>query len=257
MNGVTLRTRIAILLAAAAACFALVFSLDPVAQDLAYHDFADKRGLGGIPNFGDVAGNLPFIGVGIAGIIAVWRRRKLWAHPAECWLWTVFFTGIFLVGFGSGYYHWAPENATLVWDRLPMTIGFMSLFSLMICERISLKAGLLLFPLFLAAGIGSIWYWNLTESVGQGDLRPYALVQFFPMVAILLILWLFPSSGTRYFVLTLVWYVLAKLLEHFDREFFDMTGGIVSGHTLKHLAAAVSTGWMVEYVRKKHVISKA
>lgn len=248
----TRQSGVLILLGVAILSFAGVFSLAPIAQDLAYHDFADKRPLLGIPNFGDVVGNLPFIFVGLWGLCAVWQRRKLWQHSGEFMLWSVFFAGIFLVGFGSGYYHWEPSNATLVWDRLPMTVGFMSLFSLMVMERISLKAGLVMFFPLLVAGVGSICYWNYTEGLGQGDLRPYALVQFFPMIAILLILKLFPAKGTKYFILTLVWYIVAKLLEHFDKEFFALTSSIVSGHTLKHLAAAVSTWWMVRYVQEKH-----
>ncbi len=249
--------RIYLLLAVAVVCLAGVFSLSPVAQDLGYHDFADKRPLWGIPNFGDVAGNFPFIIVGVLGLIEVVRRKALWRHAGEFWLWCVFFTSIGMVGMGSAYYHWAPDNHTLVWDRLPMTVGFMSLFSVMIMERISLKAGIALFPLFLLCGIGSIWYWDYTEKIGHGDLRPYALVQFFPMIAILLILKLFPDKGTKYFLLTLIWYVLAKILEHFDDAFFDMAFGYVSGHTLKHLAAAVSTYQMIGYVRTKHPVTSA
>lgn len=77
------------------------------------------------------------------------------------------------------------------------------------------------------------------------------------MVAILLILKLFPARGTRYFMLTLFWYVLAKLLEHFDRDIFALTQENVSGHTLKHLAAAAGTWWMVRYLQEKQPISKS
>ena len=167
-----------------AALIGTVFLFPPIAQDLAYHDFADKRPLAQVPNAGDVLSNIPFCIVGLWGLLMLWRQRG--GDTAARLLWHVFFFGVFLVGFGSGYYHWAPDNQTLVWDRLPMTIAFMSLFSLVIAERIRPSLGYALFPLLLAAGAGSVWYWAYTESIGAGDLRPYALVQFLPMVLILL-----------------------------------------------------------------------
>lgn len=245
--------RIGILFAVAAACFIGAFLVPPIAQDLAYHDFADKRGWLGIPNFGDVMGNLAFAIVGIWGIAATFKKRAD-LSAADFKLWLLLFLGVFLVAFGSGYYHLAPDNHTLVWDRLPMTIAFMSLFSIVIRERVSEKWGVRLFPLFLAAGLFSVWYWNHTEALGQGDLRPYALVQFFPIVAILLMIALFPArepKATRYLFLTLGWYIVAKVLEHFDPQVFALLGGTVSGHTIKHVAAAIGVAYMIPYMKAK------
>lgn len=162
----------------------------------------------------------------------------------------MFFCGVSMTGVGSGYYHLSPDNDRLVWDRLPMTISFMSLFSIIIMERINIMAGKRLFPVLLTTGLASVWYWHWTENQGQGDLRLYAVVQFFPLLAILLITGLFPDrhSGTKYLFYTLGWYVLAKILEHFDKEFFALAQGIVSGHTLKHIAAAIGTAWMIKYM---------
>lgn len=228
-----------------------VFFLPPIAQDLAYHDFADKRAFLGIPNFGDVVGNAPFAIVGILGLALLARIKNSFADRAAYRLWQVFFAGVFLVAFGSGYYHWAPDNHTLVWDRLPMTIAFMSLFSLIIMRHINRRAGLYLFLPLLLTGIGSVFYWDYTEAQGAGDLRLYALVQFLPMILIPLILWLFPAkeSGMRYLLYTLGFYVLAKVLEHFDEGFFTIFGGMVSGHTLKHLAAAAAVACLLPYAR--------
>lgn len=245
------RHGVAIFLGLAVLAIAGVFSLSAIAQDPAYHDFADKRSFLGIPNFGDVMGNLAFAVVGIAGLVRAhhrWPRHK----GADFWLWAVFFGGVFLVAFGSGYYHLAPGNATLVWDRLPMTIAFMSLFSIVIRDRMHERWGLLLFPAFLLIGIGSVWYWDWTESLGRGDLRPYALVQFYPVLAIILMIALFPPrhAGTaKYLFWTLGWYIAAKLLEHFDPQIFALTGHVVSGHTLKHVAAAVGVACMVPYMK--------
>jgi hypothetical protein len=237
----------------------LIFIFPPIAQDPAYHNFADKRGLLGIPNFGDVMGNLFFIIFGLMGMRTVFKRRNdidMFTIKGEFPLWEVFFIGTFLVGFGSGYYHLEPNNHTLVWDRLPMTIAFMSIFSLVIMMRISEKWGLALFPLFLIVGAGSVFYWDYTESLGHGDLRPYALVQFLPMLLLPLIFWLLPAryKGLKYPVYALLWYGLAKILEHFDPDIFAMTGEMVSGHSLKHIAAAMAVYMMVIYVQKRKAL---
>lgn len=248
MTKVSRSDSIMVLVTALIWCIIAIFSLAPIPQDRAYHHFADTREFLGIPNFGDVMGNLAFFVVGVAGILTVWKRKDTFDDAAERWLWMVFFLGIVLVAFGSGYYHLYPTNATLVWDRLPMTVAFMSLFSLIIMERIHRKAGLYVLPLLVLCGVGSVWYWDYTEKIGRGDLRPYVLVQFFPMIAILWILYGFRArySGTLYLLMTLVWYMGAKVLEHYDSEIFDMTDSLVSGHSLNisplFLASGISCG---------------
>ena len=255
----TKKSKVILIILISFAVTGLTFSFPPIAQDPAYHNFADKRGLLGIPNFGDVMGNLLFLIFGLMGMRTVFKSRNdinISTMKGECILWEVLFAGTFLVGFGSGYYHWEPNNHTLVWDRLPMTIVFMSFFSLVIMERISEKGGLLLFPLFLIAGAASVFYWDYTESLGNGDLRAYALVQFLPMLLLPLIFWLLPArySGLKYLGYVLFWYGLAKVLEHFDPDIFEMTGELVSGHTLKHIAAAIAVFMMVVYVKKRRAI---
>jgi hypothetical protein len=163
----------------------------------------------------------------------------------------IFYTGIFLTGFGSGYYHLSPDNDTLVFDRLPMTVAFMSLFSALFMERVSVKTGIYLFPFLLAYGIFSVWYWHYSETLAHGDLRPYAIAQFLPMLQIILIIGLFPAKHrkTKYLVYTAVCYILAKGLEYFDPQVFTLLGTTISGHTLKHLAAAGGVWWTIMYMQ--------
>ncbi len=253
------KSAIGITVAVSVAAIVIMSSISPIAQDIEYHNFVDKRPFFGIPNFGDVVSNIPFIIFGLMGLHYLCSKCKDNAHftmQGERLLWKVFFLGATLVGFGSGYYHLDPNNNTLVWDRIPMTIAFMSFFSLVIMERIGERVGFVLFPVLLIAGIGSVLYWDYTESLGRGDLRPYALVQFLPLLLIPLMLWLFPArySGIEYLGYTLVWYALAKLLEHFDGAVFGVLGDMVSGHTLKHLAAAMGVYTMLLYVRNKKVL---
>ena len=244
--------KVYILCAVALAAIAGVFLfVPPIAQVLSYHDFADKRGWLGIPNFGDVAGNAPFAVVGIWGLVVLAGMKSSFADVAAYRLWQVFFFGVFLVAFGSGYYHWAPDNHTLVWDRIPMTIAFMSLFSLILMRHVNRTAGVALFWPLLVIGIGSVFYWDYTEARGAGDLRLYALVQFLPILLIPLILWIFPAreNGMRALLQTLGFYMLAKVLEHFDVAFFNIAGETVSGHTLKHIAAAAAVACLLPYAR--------
>ncbi len=217
----------------------------PVAQDPAYHQFADTRPALGVPNFLNVISNLAFLVVGALGLGFLARDARrggsaAFATPAERRPYWPFFTGVALTAVGSSYYHWQPSNGTLFWDRLPMTLAFMALLASVIGERISRLAGArLLWPLLLAGALSAL-YWHVTEQRGAGDLRPYGLVQFGSMVLVPLILLLFPSryTGASYYWLSFGCYGLAKICEYFDRGLLELMA--VSGHTWKHLAAAAS-----------------
>jgi len=227
--------RVWIILTVAAVGVMGALFLAPIPQDPAYHQFADNRNLWGIPNFWNVVTNIPFVLVGLFGLA---KASKVVALRTS---YLIVCLGIILVGVGSAYYHFSPSTKSLVWDRLPMTIVFMALFSTIIEDRVSGRAGkILLWPL-IVIGAASVGYWHLSEVQGNGDLRPYGLVQFLPMVLIPLILVLFPSRGLRTTFLwwTLVIYASSKITEHFDLGIFAMTGTI-SGHSIKHLLASLA-----------------
>jgi Ceramidase len=223
--------RVAALVILLLASFAGMMALDPIAQDAAYHDFADQRRMLGVPNLLDVASNIAFVIVGGLGVALCAGRRR----PQQAASWSVFFISIVLVGLGSAWYHLAPSDGTLVWDRLPMTLGFTALLVAMVDEHVGGGREGLLLPPALAAGVMSVawWQWN-------GDLRFYFWVQFAPLLGILFLLALFPARYThrRYVLYGLGLYGLAKGAELGDRAIFALTAGVVSGHTLKHLLAA-------------------
>ncbi len=210
-----------------------------IPQDLHYHDFADRRGWLGIPNFADVMSNVPYLFVGIAGL-RQWRRLTV--------SWRVFFFGVALVSFGSAYYHWAPSNGTLVWDRMPMTIAFMALFTALVSEFVEPKLEKWMLGPALVIGAASVIYWEFTD-----DLRWYAWVQFGPLLVIPVMMVLFRSRFTHSeLILTaLGGYALAKLLEARDREIFTWTHGVVAGHAIKHLVSAGSCWVLLEMVRRR------
>lgn len=233
-----------------------VACLPAIPQAAHYHNFADQRSWWGIPNLLNVASNGAFVLSGFAGLLFLWRSSATrFIEARETVSWYVFFVGAVLTGFGSAYYHYAPDSTRLVWDRLPMTIVFMSLLTAIITERISIKGGLrLLLPLLLL-GVSSVVYWQFTEQAGQGDLRLYGFVQFYPVLLIPAILLLFPARYTHsgYLFGMIGVYALAKVGEHFDAEIL-MMGKLISGHTLKHLFASLPVLFVLWILRRRKPI---
>ncbi|MCC6130528.1 MAG: ceramidase domain-containing protein [Acidobacteria bacterium] len=211
--------------------------LAPPTQDPSYHLFADSRSLLGIPNFADTSSNLAFVAAGVHGLFLLFRTAsRRFEHGRERWPYGLAFAGAILVGIGSSVYHLSPNDTTLFWDRLPMTLVFMAVFSSVIMERLDEGIGLASLPVLLPLGASSALYWHVT-----GVLRPYALVQFFPLLMIPVFLLLFPSryTGGERLWLVLGLYAAAKAAEVWDQAIFDLLGA-VSGHTVKHLLAALA-----------------
>jgi hypothetical protein len=230
-----------------------ILTQGPIPQDVSYHLFVDTREIWSVPNFWNVVTNIPFAIVGLLGLYKLGLPGKLSFLGETRMAYTLLFFGTFLVSFGSSYYHLAPDNQTLVWDRLPMTIAFMALFSIIISEFISVRSGrALLLPLILA-GILSVVYWHFSEIRGAGDLRFYALVQFYPMLAIPIMMICFRSSCTHVYAYwwLLLAYIIAKLFEHFDAEVYDMLG-FISGHSLKHQTAALGMYVLLVFYQKRN-----
>jgi hypothetical protein len=230
----------------------IVLFLPPVHQDPSYHSFADEREIWGVPNFWNVVSNLPFLIVGFLGIWLVQDKTTAslsFIVPAERWPFLILFMGVGLTAFGSAYYHWQPTKDRLVWDRLPMAMTFMAFFASTIAERIRVEAGVCLLGPLVLLGVGSVinWYWT-------DDLRLYAIAQFYPLIIIpVMLCWCPPRyTGTEYIWGTLAWYVLGKILElhAVDRGIFSL-GQVVSGHTLKHLAAATGALFICCYVHQR------
>lgn len=220
------------------AAVAAVACVPPIPQDAGYHAFADSLTRFGIGNERNVVSNAAFVVAGLAGL---WRVGRRGIFPGRS-MWSFFFLAVVFVGFGSAWYHSRPGNDSLVWDRLPMTLAFSSLTACLIAERIGQRAGKMLFAPLLLLGALSVFYWWATERAGAGDLRPYILVQYLPMLLVPYLLLAFPQGADRdrpYWLL-LAGYALAKALELNDAAVFAWTGQLASGHTLKHTAAAVA-----------------
>lgn len=208
----------------------------PINQDNAYHLFSKEKSYFEIRNFWNVTSNLIFIVVGCYGLFSLRHERfKI--------ILMVFYSGVLLVSAGSAFYHYSPSNATLIWDRIPMTIAFMSLLALVVAEFHYVKWAKYLFIPFVLIGVYSVVHWYLFD-----DLKPYIAVQFFPILFILISITLFRSKGSTrpYWALTIAYFV-AKLFEHFDAPIGDMLLS-VGGHPFKHLSVGIGI-FLFTYLR--------
>lgn len=234
----TYRSRTIGIISGGIALLVFLFAVtSPIPQDPAYHAFADTRKMLSVANFWNVLSNLPFLLAGAWGLWVTARLKQRYAATRATY--GVFFVGVALTAFGSGYYHLNPANLPLVWDRLPMTIAIAGIFAIAISEYHSpALARRLLLPLLLI-GAASVIYWHVTEMRNIGDLRPYAVVQFLPILVVLVLLLRrgFKSDMTPSLWYMVGFYIAAKIFEHFDAEIYAAL--TVSGHTLKHIFAAL------------------
>lgn len=225
-----------------AAGIADTFLLAPVSQDPLYNLFADGRRMFGLARFWNVFTNVPFALIGLFGLALLPRLPA--AAPQTAYI--MLCLGAILSCFGSGYYHLSPFTQTLVWDRVPMMIILMSLCAMVIQDRVSARAGRLLLLPLIALGIGAVEWWNWTEGRGQGDLRPYLMGQYLPLLlmALMLMLWRGKSLSSVWLWIALLTHGLARAAEHYDQIVYNKLR-VMSGHSLYHLLAALAVLWVV------------
>lgn len=235
-----------------------VAALPPIPQPQWYHAFADQRTWLGVPHFLNVVSNALFLWLGAAGLWQLASGRLALIDSRERWPWSVFFLGIAATGLTSAYYHWAPDNAGLFWDRLTMAIAFMGWLAAHLAERVGVRAGLALLPVLLLLGPGAVVYWSLSEAAGAGDLRPYGFMHFYPALLVPILLWLFPPRYTRVgdVLVVLALYAAALAAEQLDRSLLALSG-MLSGHTLKHLLAALAVYWALRMLQRRHPVGDA
>lgn len=231
-----------------------------IPQPLEYHNFADKRSVLGIPYFYNVISNIGFIIIGVQGVMHTsYPAFQSFQEEREKLIYRLFFLSTILGGIGSAYYHLHPNNITLLWDRLPMMLAFISMVSAIIAERFSVHLGYQCFMPFIIVSIGSLIYWEYTEIRGHGDLRLFGLIQLWISIFVPLILWNRPNSysGNTYLWQAVIGLGLARTTEIFDHGIYVMTNHLVSGHTFKHIFLTFSAFTILKYLKKRHVVRKA
>lgn len=252
---VSKKTSITLLFSAALLTVIVALFFDPIPQPQAYHAFADDRSWLGIPNAWNVLSNVSFALVGVWGLLLLFTPENVkFIDHRERFMWVGVSIGLLLTAIGSSYYHLAPDNYRLVWDRLPMTIVFMSAIAALIGERISINLGLWLWPALLAVGFLSVFLWYKSELSGMGDLRFYVGLQVFTILVILVMLITrSPYTRTYDLIIVILLYALAFLFETYDHQINIFTRDIITGHALKHFAAALAGLWLLRMVAKRKI----
>lgn len=247
LSGLEATLLLAVLLALLVACLGPV-----VAQPAHYHAFADQRVGWGVPFAMDVLSNMPFAVCGVWGLLVLRRLPAGTEKDAQGPLAALFFAGLVLTALCSSAYHWQPDNAGLAWDRLGMVVAFAGLLGLAVADRVSARAGVMTASTVLLMGPLSVAAWATS-----GNLLPWVVLQAGGMLLVLLLAARRPVTGAWGLPLgaVIALYTLAKLLELGDHAVFAWTGGLVSGHSLKHVAAALAA-WPVIVVMHNHAKSQ-
>ena len=232
----------------------LALLLPPVPQPQSYHAFVDDRALFGVANFWNTASNLPFVLVGLWGVWVLAPAQRMRAHfhdVAGRWPYVAFFAAIALTGVGSAYYHLAPDDARLVWDRLPIALACAALAVAFIGDMFGRRATRALWPA-LGIAAASVGWWQHSEQVGAGNLVPYFAVQSYVVVVALYFLLAAPARYTRrgeIWTMLAIW-VLARVAEWLDTPLYA-GAWFLSGHTFKHLLAALAAAWLLRMILRR------
>jgi len=214
----------------------LAIFLPSIEQNQNYHNFADQRTLFGVRNAFDTLSNLAFIIVGILGLVNFYNNRYIKISNSFSVLLNLFFIAIILTGLGSSYYHQNPNDFTLVFDRLAMSLVFAVVLAMLAYLKVSPRFGLHTLAELLILAPLTVLIWNY-----NGNLTPYAVLQFGGIILVVLTLILTKASKpSPCFTSLIILYGVAKLAEFYDEKIFILSQNLISGHTLKHLIAALA-----------------
>jgi hypothetical protein len=229
-------------LAAVVGAAAIMAVHGPIPQLSHYHDFADGRTLLGVPHAMDVLSNAAFAAIALWG---AWRLAQPAARARLGAAWpgyALFAAALLLTAVGSSYYHLAPDDARLVWDRIPIALACAGLLAGVHAQTRETRHALGLTAALAVLAVASVLWWSFTGVTGVGDLRPYLLLQGAPLV--LVPAWQALARSPRRdriaFASAIGLYVAAKAAELLDRRIFEALG-FMSGHTAKHLLAAAAS----------------
>lgn len=231
----------AVLLLAFTALLGVALFAPAMAQSAHQHAFADTRTLGGVLYAMDVLSNLPFALMALAGFWLLWRLPARSVSNMQRAMALLFFGSLLLVAVGSGAYHLDPHDATLALDRYCMALAFAGLLGLATAGQVSERAGATLGLGLLALAPLAVYSWSIT-----GNVMPWAVLQFGGMA----LLWWLAMLRRREGALRIDWalvllaYGAAKLLEVNDHAIYHLSGEMISGHSLKHVVAALAA-WPV------------
>ena len=227
----------------------LAIFLPAIAQNQNYHNFIDQRTFFRIKNASNTLSNLAFIVVGLWGLINFYKNKYIKISNSFSVLLNLFFISIILTGLGSSYYHLSPNDFTLVFDRLALSFTFAVILAMLASIRISERSGFhTLAELIILAPL-SVLLWNY-----NGNLTPYAVLQFGGIIIIILTLLLTKAQKqSPCFTSLIILYGFAKVAEFYDVEIFNLSQNLISGHTLKHLIASIAVLVFISPLKVKKI----
>jgi hypothetical protein len=239
-------------LAGVALAAAIMAVHGPIPQLAHYHEFADGRVLLGIPHAMDVLSNAAFAVVGLWGLLRL-HEPPVRARLGGAWPgYALFMAALVMTAAGSSYYHLAPDDARLVWDRIPIALACAGLLSGVYAQTHDARHAPGLTAALAVLAVASVLWWSFTAMTGEGDLRPYLLLQGAPLV--LVPAWQglarSPRRDRAAFGFAIALYVAAKVAELLDHGIFEALG-FMSGHTLKHLLAAAAGVVLVAAIARR------
>lgn len=228
--------KISRLLLASVLLFAIGAALQfvwPLSQPASYHHFADERSLGILPNASDVLSNLVILAAGLLNL--GWVIRHASRQPSQFPGMLVAAPGLILTSFGSAYYHAAPSDATLVWDRFPMTIVFAGILAMLWTSVTRQRVGWVQMLILVVVSVGTVGYWLAFDS-----LWPYAILQFGGLAVVVGMTVARQVDALFAWWMVIVFYALAKVFETFDWQVWALSGHLFAGHALKHVASGIA-----------------
>ena len=227
----------------------LAIFLPAIAQNQNYHNFIDQRTFFRIKNASNTLSNLAFIVVGLWGLINFYKNKYIKISNSFSVLLNLFFISIILTGLGSSYYHLSPNDFTLVFDRLALSLTFAVILAMLASIRISERSGFHTLAELIILATLSVLLWNY-----NGNLTPYAVLQFGGIVIIALTLLLTKApKQSPCFASLIILYGFAKLAEFYDVEIFKLSQNLISGHTLKHLIGAIAVLIFISPLKVKKI----
>jgi hypothetical protein len=224
----------------------------PISQPQEYHDFADDREILGVPNALDVMSNLAIIYPGVVGLAFIHEsRNRTQVSEDEISIQITLFSGMILTFAGSVWFHLDPTDSTMLWDRLGMSVVIGSCISLLIHDMWDRNLAAKIHLPIIIASIVSVLWWPVFD-----DLRVYFIVKHHPFILFPIFLLcgrrIYDKVSGYYWGLSM--FLLATIFEFADQQIFEITG-IISGHTLKHIAAGIGLWFLMVMIRDRELIS--
>ena len=143
-----------------------------------------------------------------------------------------------------------PNDSTMLWDRLGMSVVIGSCISLLIHDMSDRNlAGMIHLPIVVTSVISVLW-WPVFD-----DLRFYFIVKHHPFILFPILLFygnhIYDKISGYYWGLSM--FILATLFEFTDLQIFEITG-FISGHTLKHIFAGVGLWLLMAMIRDRKLL---